>query len=87
MKFASWSARNTAHSLPGCGSRAATTARQARAVALTRSLGVGRERHPVAAEVQLAERAAQRRVAALPRTATALSVSPISTSRQSSWAP
>ena len=41
VKLASCSARNTRHSLPGCCSRAATTARQAREVALTRSFGAG----------------------------------------------
>ena len=41
LKFASCSARNTCHSLPGLASRAATIARQARAVALTRAFGAG----------------------------------------------
>jgi hypothetical protein len=41
VKLASWMARNTANSLPGLASRAATTARQARAVALRRALGAG----------------------------------------------
>ncbi len=41
VKLSSWSARSTAHSLPGDSSRAATTARQARAVALTRGFGAG----------------------------------------------
>ena len=41
VKLASCSARNAAHSLPGFSIRAAMTARQARAVALTRSLGFG----------------------------------------------
>ena len=38
LKLASWSARNTRHSLPGCCIRVATTARQAREVALIRGL-------------------------------------------------
>ena len=37
MKLASWMAWNTSHSVPGASSRAATTARQARAVALIRA--------------------------------------------------
>ncbi len=41
VKLASWSARRAAHSLPGDCSRAATIARQARAVALTRGFGAG----------------------------------------------
>ncbi len=41
VKLASWMARNTAHSVPGFCRRAATTARQARAVALRRALGSG----------------------------------------------
>ncbi len=41
VKLASWIARKTPHSLPGLASRAAITARQARAVALRRDLGAG----------------------------------------------
>ncbi len=41
VKLASWMARNTAHSVPGLASRAATTARQARAVALSLAFGAG----------------------------------------------
>jgi hypothetical protein len=41
LKFASWRARNTCQSLPGLASRAATIARQARAVALKRAFGDG----------------------------------------------
>ena len=41
MKFASWSARSTAHSLSGARMRAATIARHARAVADTRAFGAG----------------------------------------------
>ena len=41
LKFASWIARNTRHSLPGWVMRAATTARHAREVALSRALGAG----------------------------------------------
>jgi len=37
--LANWSALNTRHSLPGCCSRAAITARHARDVAPTRGLG------------------------------------------------
>ena len=36
-----WSARNTAHSLPGCSIRAATTARHARPLAVSRDFGAG----------------------------------------------
>ena len=41
MKFANWIARNTRHSLPGEASRAATTARHAREVALSLGFGAG----------------------------------------------
>ena len=41
VKLASWMARNTAHSVPGLARRAAITARQARAVALSRAFGAG----------------------------------------------
>ena len=41
LKFASWIARNTRHSLPGYVMRAATTARHAREVALSRAFGAG----------------------------------------------
>ena len=40
VKFASCSARSTAHSLPGASSRAATIARQAREVPAMRAFGV-----------------------------------------------
>ncbi len=46
VKFASWSARKQTHSLPGTWSRAATTARQARAVALRRGFGAGENGMP-----------------------------------------
>ena len=41
VKLASWSARKTANSWPGLLRRVATTARQARAVALIRAFGAG----------------------------------------------
>ncbi len=41
MKFANWIARNAPHSLPGDWSRAATTARHALEVALSRDFGAG----------------------------------------------
>ena len=83
MKLASWSARSTLHSLPGASSRAATTARQARAVAETRSLSVRAEGHAEAvAELQVTGDQPAGRVAAL-AVDPALSASPIITSRHS----
>ena len=41
MNWSSWSARRAAHSLPGSISRAASIARQARAVAAMRAFGRG----------------------------------------------
>ena len=86
MKLANWSARNTVHSLPGLASRAATTARQARAVALSRALGAGENGIPYRRKESCPSAP---RSGVKPRLTywSAFSVRPMSTRFQSSWSP